>query len=81
MDLKNQILKRLYSAFSPDSDRIELETKDFVHFKLSIFSDKFESKTRIERSRMVYSLLQDLIGSNELHALQLILKTPQENGL
>lgn len=47
------------------------------HFKLMIVSSAFENKTRVERHRIVYDLLKDLMH-NPIHALSIMAKTPGE---
>jgi len=48
-----------------------------THFHVSIVSPAFEGRTRVERQRMVYALLEaELRGG--LHALQLTTRTPAE---
>lgn len=47
------------------------------HFKVSIISNVFDRKSRLERHRMVYEALAGLIGP-EIHAVQISAKTPQE---
>ena len=53
---------------------------DGYHFSLTIVSKIFEGQNRIKRSQMIHAALDDLLKSGELHALQLKLKTPEENG-
>lgn len=48
-----------------------------THFAVTVVSPIFEGRTRIERQRMVYALLEaELRGG--LHALQLTTRTPAE---
>ena len=47
------------------------------HFNLLIVSDIFENKNALERHRLVYSKLADLIP-NQIHALSLRAYTPDE---
>ena len=47
------------------------------HFKLSIISSDFKSKSLIQRHRMIYSILGSMI-KNEIHALSINAKTPEE---
>ena len=48
------------------------------HFKLSIISSDFKSKSLIERHRKIYNIL-GLMIKNEIHALSINAKTPEEN--
>ena len=47
------------------------------HFKLSVISGDFKSKSLIQRHRMIYSILGSMI-KNEIHALSINAKTPEE---
>ena len=47
------------------------------HFTVQITSDAFQNKSLIERHRMVYKALNDMMPS-EIHALSIQAKTPEE---
>jgi BolA protein len=47
------------------------------HFRLLIVSGRFAGKGQVERQRMVYSLLSDLM-EGEIHALAMQTLTPEE---
>jgi BolA protein len=47
------------------------------HFYLTIISDKFIDKSRIQRHQLIYGTLGDLMH-NEIHALSIKAFTPQE---
>ena len=47
------------------------------HFKLHIISDDFEGMSLIERYRLIYSVLGDMI-KNEIHALSIHAQTSSE---
>ena len=47
------------------------------HFHLTIVSDLFKNKSRIDRQRMVHTILKTELNS-EIHALALVLHTPEE---
>lgn len=68
----------LQKLFDPQIDKVELvdEAGDNRHFFLRIVSEKFADKSRLERSRMVYELLDEYIKDDTLHALRLELTTP-----
>ena len=83
-----EMLRRLNSALSPT--RIELVDDSEAHrghggynpageshFSLTIESAEFESKSRVERQRMVYSALGDLMESR-VHALSIRATAPGE---
>ena len=47
------------------------------HFRVSIVSAKFAGKSRVERQRMVFAALGDLMQT-EIHALSITALTPGE---
>ena len=47
------------------------------HFKLHIVSDDFDGMSLIERHRLIYSVLGDMI-KKEIHALSIHAKTSKE---
>jgi len=86
--IATEMLRRLNSALSPA--RIEL-TDDSEqhrghgghnpagesHFTLEIESEAFAGKSRVERQRMVYKALGDLMRER-VHALQIRARAPGE---
>jgi len=48
------------------------------HYTLRMTSPRFEGKSRIERHRLVYDALADLMQS-EIHALAMVLLAPGES--
>ena len=48
------------------------------HFKLTIVSSHFKGKNMIDRHRLVYQSLGELMET-EIHALSIIAKSPEEN--
>lgn len=49
-----------------------------THFRVEIVSAQFDGKSRVERQRMVYSLLADELAET-VHALQLKTLAPSED--
>jgi BolA protein len=49
------------------------------HFRVTVVSDAFRGKSRVERQRMVYRALADELAS-DIHALALVTRTPEEAG-
>lgn len=47
------------------------------HFRLLVVSDRFQDRGRLERQRMVYEILGDLMAQ-EIHALSIKALTPAE---
>ena len=50
------------------------------HYNLRMTSRRFEGKSRVERHRLVYDALGDLM-QREVHALAMVLLAPGENEL
>ena len=47
------------------------------HFRVSIVSEDFQDKSLIERHRIVYGILGDML-KNEIHALSIDARAPSE---
>ncbi len=47
------------------------------HFRVLVVSDMFENRGRLERQRMIYQILGDLMAS-DIHALSIKALTPAE---
>lgn len=85
-DRKTIIRERLMEAFNPTCLDIEDQSHLHVghegakngagHFAVYIEASAFEGKTQIQRHRMIYGVLDDLIP-NEIHALAIKAKTPE----
>jgi len=87
MDRGAEIRNRLQQRFAPQ----ELEVRDDSalhkghpgardgrgHFSVRIISSQFASLGRVERHRMVYAALGDLM-QDEIHALSITAFTPEE---
>jgi len=84
---EQQIRQRLEKAFQPTElflqDQSQLHAghegaKDGKgHFDVTIVSDTFDGKNRIERHRMVYDALGTLLES-DIHAVRIKAYTPSE---
>lgn len=48
------------------------------HFKVIVVSDQFKYKTLLERHRLVYNAMGELMET-EIHALSITAKTPEED--
>jgi len=53
-------------------------TGDGRHFEALVVSEAFEGKSLIQRHRMVLAAVNSEIASDELHALSIKAKTPDE---
>ena len=84
----SEMLRRLNSSLSPT--RIELvddseqhrehggyNPSGESHFSLTIESPAFAGKSRVERQRMVYAALGDLM-QERVHALTMVVRAPDE---
>ncbi|NJO38817.1 MAG: BolA family transcriptional regulator [Rhizobiales bacterium] len=88
MRIADIIEKKLTEALAPS--RLELVDESALHaghagarpggeshFRLLVVSDSFENRGRIERQRMVYQVLGDLLRT-DVHALSIKALTPAE---
>lgn len=81
MNIQEQILNLLSAEFNPNSDIIEIQDnghEGHYHCAVKIISEKFADMPRVQRQQMIYGLLDELLKSNIVHALQLKLQTPEE---
>ncbi|MBN8980046.1 MAG: BolA family transcriptional regulator [Rhizobiales bacterium] len=89
MTVKDQIIKKLSETFAPESLDVIDESHlheghgghrpgGETHFRVYIVSKAFEGKTRIDRHRMINSLLASEL-SDSVHALALHAYAPGEN--
>ena len=90
MSVKDNITKKLSEAFAPISLDVTDESHlheghaghrpgGETHFRIYIVSQAFEGKSRIDRQRMINTLLAaELAGS--VHALAMKVLTPGEHG-
>ena len=84
----NEMLKRLGSALSPTEIELVDDSEQHhghggynpageSHFSLRIESPTFAGKSRVERQRLVYAALGDLM-KDRVHALSIKAKAPGE---
>ena len=59
----------------PDAE-VEVSGDDGVHFEAVVRCTSFEGKSTLQRHRLVYATLGDLMG-NEIHALGLRTQLPE----
>jgi len=84
---KEEITRRLKEAFDPETLGVEDESylheghagaKDGRgHYRVLIISSKFEDKSMIDRHRMIYRTLDDMMAL-EIHALAIDAWSPGE---
>ena len=77
MALKDTILARLKEAFPDGEMNLVDTTGSNDHWELKITSSAFEGLSRVKQHQAVYRPLQDLIDSNEVHALKLSTSVPK----
>lgn len=80
MEVIEMAKQALHQIFDPREDQVEVidERGDGQHFFVRIVSKKFQDKSRIDRSRMVYDSLSGLMKKDHMHAVRMELKTPNE---
>lgn len=54
---------------------VEVSGEDGVHFEATVISSDFEGKSTLQRHRMVYATLGEMMG-REIHALALTTRAP-----
>jgi BolA protein len=88
MSIADIIKTKLTDALAPN--RLELVDESHLHaghagarpegeshFRLLVVSDQFENRGRLERQRMIYQILGDLM-TTDIHALSIKALTPDE---
>ena len=89
MRVRDAIERNLNEALRPLRLEIEDESQRHAghagahpegqsHFHFVVVADAFEGKSRLERQRMVYAALKDLMASR-IHALSLSTLSPAED--
>ncbi len=74
-----ELQRRIVDALSGATVQINDMTGGQDHYRVRIVSDAFEGKSSLERHRMVYALVSDVMGG-ALHALSLDTLTHDEAG-
>lgn len=77
MSVATTISAKIQAALPKAQVTVEDPMQDDTHLRAVVVSADFAGKPRIERHRMVYAALGDAF-SQELHALQMILRAPDE---
>lgn len=72
----DQIKKMIESGLEACSAQVKGD--DGVHFEATVICPRFEGKSTLQRHRMVYQTLGELMG-REIHALTLTTRTPDED--
>lgn len=58
--------------------RVSVESDDNVHYTARVVSEVFQGQSRLQRHRVVHDAIGPAMG-REIHALSLVLKSPQED--
>lgn len=58
--------------------KVEVHTRDSVHFEALVVSEAFVGLNRIKRQQIVYAALGNMITDGHVHALALKTITPDE---
>ena len=85
--VESKIKDKIINAFSPDVLEIQNDSEKHLghagydgtgesHFQITIVSESFVDKSRIDRYRMIHDALED--EHKTIHSLAFTLKTPEE---
>jgi len=90
MRVAHRIREKLTAALKPE--RLEITDESHrhaghagarpggeTHFRVEVVAAAFQGKSRLERQRLVYALLQDEMAQ-QIHALSLVTRAPGEAG-
>lgn len=58
--------------------RVSVESDDNVHFTARVVTEVFSGQSRLQRHRLVHEAIGPAMG-REIHALSLVLKSPEED--
>jgi len=72
--MDSNTIEQMIRAGLPDAE-VTVSGADGVHFEAHVVSPAFEGKSTLQRHRMVYATLGELMG-NEIHALGLRTEVP-----
>jgi stress-induced morphogen len=73
-----QITDYLQRAFPDAEVALSDKTGTMDHYRLSIVSEAFHGKNRLDRQRMVYAALQEPMSDGRIHALEIQSRTGAE---
>ena len=74
--MDSKIIEQMIRAGLPDA-QVLVTGDDGVHFEAVVSSNSFSGKSTLQRHRMVYATLGELMG-NEIHALGLSTEVPTD---
>lgn len=58
--------------------RVSVESDDNVHYTARVVTEAFSGQSRLNRHRLVHDAIGPALG-REIHALSLVLKSPEED--
>ena len=76
--MNSTTIEQMIRAGLPDAE-VTVSGADGVHFEADVVSASFAGKSTLQRHRMVYATLGEMMG-REIHALGLRTVTPTERG-
>ena len=71
----NDIARRIEERLAGATARVEGAE---AHFSAVVTAPGFEGKSRVEQHRMIYDLFREEMARQEIHALALTTRTPDE---
>ncbi len=71
----NDIARRIEDRLAGATARVEGAE---AHFSAVVTAPGFEGKSRVEQHRMIYDLFREEMARQEIHALALTTRTPDE---
>jgi len=74
----NAIQSALENALADSTVRVDDLTGGGDHFQVWIVAPAFEGKSLVEQHQMVYGVLKDALGNEQIHALALKTFTPAQ---
>lgn len=75
--MDSKTIEQMIRAGLPDAE-VQVSGEDGVHFEAQVRSAAFSGKTTLQRHRMVYATLGELMG-REIHALALHTAVPGQD--
>lgn len=69
--MQEQLIESRIRAALGEDAQISLSSFDGVHYSAVVKAKAFAGHSRLEQHRMVMKALEDVISSNQVHALQL----------
>lgn len=75
---QDEIKTTLEKALPDSTVRVDDLTGGGDHFQVWIIAAAFAGKSLVEQHQMVYGVLKDALGSEQIHALALKTYTPEQ---